>query len=135
MKIALLWITTAIAFVVFLEHAQAAESAHDLVSDCYSLERGKIGTGRHIQIPNTKKALVCWGFMEAMQALSVLIDEQGRRIIGACPPETVTTLDLIQAFLKYARSHRSELEGNAAVAVINAFQEAFPCSQAAAPLE
>jgi hypothetical protein len=45
--------------------------------------------------------------------------------MGACPAEQTTLLELIQAFVSYARSH--ELPDNAALAVTRAFQEAFPC--------
>ena len=83
----------------------------------------KTGTGEQIRIPFTKKALVCWGYMQAMQDLSVLADEDGR--MGACPSQRTTLLELIQAFASYARSH--ELPDNAALAVTRALQEAFPC--------
>jgi hypothetical protein len=42
--------------------------------------------------------------MQAMQDLSVLADENGHRIMGACPPEQTTTLQLIRSFVRYARA-------------------------------
>jgi Ssp1 endopeptidase immunity protein Rap1a len=105
--------------------AHAMGSARELADDCRSLLQAKPGTGEQIRIPFTKKALVCWGYMQAMQDLSVLADEDGRRIMGACPPQRTTLLELIQAFVSYARSH--ELSDNAALAVTRALQEAFPC--------
>jgi hypothetical protein len=83
--------------------------------------------GRHIYIPSTREALTCWGYMQAMQDLSVLADEKGHRIMGACPPEQTTTLQLIRSFVRYARAHRSELPGNAVVAVFRALRGAYPC--------
>ncbi|TMJ37189.1 MAG: hypothetical protein E6G86_17630 [Alphaproteobacteria bacterium] len=85
------------------------------------------GAGRHIYIPRTREALTCWGYMQAMQDLSVLADEEGHRIMGACPPEQTTTLQLIQSFVRYARAHRTELQGNAVLAVFRALREAHPC--------
>ena|SRR2546426_11921774 len=82
---------------------------------------------RHIYIPRTREALTCWGYMQAMQDLSVLADEEGHRIMGACPPEQTTTLQLIQSFVRYARAHRTELQGNAVLAVFRALREAHPC--------
>src|SRR6266536_4254833 len=105
--------------------AHATGSARELVGDCRSLLQAKTGAGEQIRIPFTKKALVCWGYMQAMQDLSVLADEDGSRIMGACPSQRTTLLELIQAFLSYARSH--ELPDNAALAVTRALQEAFPC--------
>jgi len=107
--------------------AHAMGSARDLADDCRTLVRAKTGAGKQIRIPFTKKALVCWGYMQAMQDLSVVADEDGRRIMGACPPERTTLLELIQAFLSYARSHAGKLPDNAALAVSLALHEAFPC--------
>ena len=122
----------AIASLVASEHAQAG-SGHDLLNDCQSLERGKMGRGNHIEIPNRRASLVCWGYMKAMQDLSVWTDENGNRILGSCPPERTTTLDLIRSFVRYGRSHRRELPSNAALAVAKAFQQAFPCDENGAP--
>jgi len=97
--------------------AAAVENARELAAYCQSLERGAKGAGRHIYIPRTWEALTCWGYMRAMQDLSVLADEEEHRIMGACPPEQTTTLQLIQSFLRYARAHRTELQGNAVVAI------------------
>ena len=57
----------------------------------------------------------------------MLADEEGHRIMGACPPEQATTLQLIPSFVRYARAHPTELLGNAAVAVFRALREAYPC--------
>ncbi len=72
--------------------AHAMGSARELADDCRSVLQAKTGAGEQIRIPFTKKALVCWGYMQAMQDLSVLADEDGRRIMGACPPERTTLL-------------------------------------------
>ena len=106
--------------------AHAMGSAREVADDCRSLLRATIGSGKEIRIPFTKKALVCWGYMQAMQDLSVLADEHGRRFMGACPPQRTTLLALIQTFVSYALSH--ELPDNAALAVTRALHDAFPCS-------
>jgi len=113
--------------VAFAWSAAAVEHAHELAGYCQSLERGAKGAGRHIYIPRTREALTCWGYMRAMQDLPVLADENGHRIMGACPPEQTTTLQLIRSFVRYARAHPSELLGNAVVAVFRALGEAYPC--------
>jgi hypothetical protein len=118
-----------IAASAFSEKASAIESARSLAGYCQSLEKGTRGTGRHIRIPNTKEALLCWGYMKAIQDLSVLAEEDGRRLIGSCPPEQITSLQLIRSFVAYARSRPGELKDNTAVVVIKALQEAFPCHQ------
>ena len=76
-----------VATVTFAWSAGAVEDAHELAGYCQSLERGVKGASRHIYIPRTREALTCWGYMQGMQDLSVLANENGRRIMGACPPE------------------------------------------------
>ncbi len=115
--------------------AGAIESESELAKYCQSLESGTKGTGPHIRIPNTKRALLCWGYIEAMQDLSVLVSPQGQRLLGSCPPEQTTLLQLIHLFVSYTRSHPKEVQGNAAAAVITALQEAFPCHQIRASAE
>jgi hypothetical protein len=116
-----------VATVAFAWSGAAIENADELADYCQSVERGAKGAGRHIYIPSTREALTCWAYMRAMQDLSVLADENGDRIMGACPPEQTTTLQLIRSFARYARAHRSELPGNAVVAVFRALREAYPC--------
>jgi hypothetical protein len=65
--------------------------------------------------------------MQAVQDLSVLADESGNRLLGSCPPENTTSLQLIRSFLGYARAHPAALTGNTAVVVIHSLQQAFPC--------
>jgi hypothetical protein len=122
----------AIALLV-CEHAHGGETAGELLNNCRSLEKGKSGSGHLILIPKTKEALVCWGYFQAMQNLSVWVNENGVRILGACPPERITQLELIHSFLKYARQHPAERKSDAALVVTRAFQEAFPCEQAVSP--
>ena len=81
-----------VATVSFACSAAAVENAHELAGYCQSLKRSVKGAGRHIYIPRTREALTCWGYMQGMQDLSVLADEDGHRIMGACPPEQTTTL-------------------------------------------
>jgi hypothetical protein len=115
------------ALAGFAERARAIESARELMNACQEVERGREGTGKDILIPNTPEALLCWGYMQAMQDLSVLVDQHGLRIIGSCPPEETTTLQVVHAFVAYARTHAAELDGNAAAMMIKALQASFPC--------
>ena len=114
------------------DQARAIDSARELVASCQELERGREGTGKDILIPGSREALMCWGYMQAMQDLSVLVDQRGLRVIGSCPPEETTTLQLIHSFLAYARAHTGELDGNAASVMIKALQVSFPCRKSGA---
>jgi ABC-type uncharacterized transport system substrate-binding protein len=98
------------------QKASAVENARDLGSYCQKLERGTKGAAQHIQIPNTKEALLCWGYMQAMPDLSVLAYEDGTRIMGSCPPEQTTDSTGVfwMEFLRRRREFIS-LAGGAAV--------------------
>jgi hypothetical protein len=109
--------------------AGATESASDMVHYCQTLERGTKGRGKHIRIPNTKQALLCWGYMQAMQDISVLVTSEGNRLVGSCPPEQTSLLQLIHIFISHERANPSEEQDNTASAVIKAFQDAFPRHQ------
>jgi hypothetical protein len=133
MRVAFALLLALIAAFGLCQKAGAVDSARDLANYCRKLEKGGKGTGQHIRIPNTKEALLCWGYMQAIQDLSVLVADDGHRIIGSCPPEQTTLLELIHAFGTYGRTHPRELQGNTAVAVIKALQQAFPCERVEAP--
>ena len=93
----IVWIAL-VATLLSASNARSIESALELSIYCRIVERGVKGAGRHVYIPHTREALTCWGYMQAMQDLSVLADQEGDRIMGACPPEKMTTLMLIQLF-------------------------------------
>jgi len=109
--------------------ARANEGASEMIHNCRTLERGTKGRGTHIRIPNTRQALLCWGYMQAMQDISVLVTSDGHRLVGSCPPEQITLLHLIHIFIKYERANPEEEQDNAASAVIKAFHDAFPCDR------
>jgi Ssp1 endopeptidase immunity protein Rap1a len=127
MKYLLVLVMALAAVPATSNQARAIESARELASACDELEKGREGAGKEIMIPGSGPALLCWGYMQAMQDLSVLVDQHGQRVIGSCPPEQTTSLELIQAVLAYARAHAKELDGNAAALVIEALQAKFPC--------
>jgi len=107
---------------------EAHAGARELAGGCQALLAGKRGSGDEIRIPRTKPALECWGYMQAVQDFAALADENGRRILGVCPPDRATLLDLVQAFVRYARTQGKNLPDNAALAVTKALQSAYPCA-------
>ncbi|MEN3377846.1 MAG: hypothetical protein V7604_3201 [Hyphomicrobiales bacterium] len=119
-----------IAACVVPQSAWAIESPGQLASYCQKLEKGARGTGENIQIPNTREALLCWGYMQAIQDLSMLADTDGHRLIGSCPPTDTRLRDFVRAFLEYEQLHRSDVEANTVVVVTKALQQAYPCAGA-----
>jgi Ssp1 endopeptidase immunity protein Rap1a len=98
------------------------------------LLKGKHGSGQHIRIPFSKPALTCWGYMQAVQDFTALADEKGQRVLGICPPDRATMLDIVQAFVRYADARGKDLPDNAALAVTQALQSAYPCTGVAEKL-
>ena len=113
---------------VFPGQVAALENSRQLADYCEAVDSGVVGRGQEVEIPGTKEAIICWGYMEALQDLSALVDQSGNRIFGTCLPEKGTLLDLIHSFVEYAHSHRTILPDNSAVAVITALKQAYPCS-------
>src|SRR5262245_4938386 len=72
----IVWIAL-VATLLSASSARSIESARELSIYCQTVERGIKGSGRHVYIPHTREALTCWGYMQAMQDLSVLADEHG----------------------------------------------------------
>jgi hypothetical protein len=122
-----------ILFLMLVAHpamqARAFENARELTNACRKVDQEVAKQGKQIWIPREKNALLCWGYMQALQDIVALTDEAGRPILGSCPPEDTATLDLLRSFLAHGRSHPEALKGNAAVAVITALQSTYPCSE------
>ena len=85
--------------------ARAFENARELTNACRKVDQEVAGKGKQIWIPRAKDALLCWGYMQALQDIVTLADEAGR-------------------------PHPETLKGNAAVAVIMALQSTYPCTEA-----
>jgi Rap1a immunity proteins len=116
-----------LATMTVWQDARAIETPLQLAKNCEGLEASTKGRRHKLEIPKTSAALLCWGYMQAMQDISALADPDGRRIAGSCPPEDGTLLDMIHAHVGYARSHQYELGDNTAAAVIKALQVLYPC--------
>jgi hypothetical protein len=118
-----------VATIVLLapQRAHAFESARELATQCESVDVSNMQSGTDVLIPGTKTALQCWGYMQAMQDLSVLVDDKGRRLRGACPSERTTLLQLTRAFVAYVDRHSDESDNDAALIVMDALRESFPC--------
>ena len=117
-----------LAAIAVSHDARALETPQQLAKNCEVLEVATKGKRQKLQIPKASPALLCWGYMQAMQDISALAEHDGRRIAGSCPPENGTLLEMIHAYVAYARSHRYDLGDNTAAAVLKALQVLYPCS-------
>lgn len=110
--------------------AKSFENANQLLSSC-ELFLGSVraqGNGFAIQT-NDPGALQCWGYIQAAQELSAIVDEGAKHpLTRACPPAESTGLQLVRVFVSYAQRHPEHLHERAGLLVIEAFRAAFPCS-------
>jgi hypothetical protein len=75
----------------------------------------------------TKEGFECWGYMEAIQDMVVMVDRTGKRLLGVCAPEESTLVQLIRIYVNYGRKNATELHNESVVVVLKALGDAFPC--------
>jgi Rap1a immunity proteins len=117
----------ATAFLLSANTAVMAQTAGEMLHACQALQRGMRVTGNTAFLPSGADAQQCWGFMSAVQEYSVLADEAGSRLLGACPAADTKTTQIVDVFVKYASAHREKLDASAAAVAYNAMAVAFPC--------
>lgn len=107
----------------------SAASAGQLLRQCEALMRGAVVRGNNVTLPTGRDAAACWFYMGAIQDLLATVEhEGGPSLLGACVPAETTRMEIISAFVKYARSQRNDLHLRATAIIIPAFNEAFPCT-------
>jgi hypothetical protein len=107
--------------------ARAFETARELAAQCQGVDVSVLRSERDAYIPGTSAASQCWGYMQAMQDLLALVDDDGKRIMGVCPNEQTSLLQMTHTFVGYAERHSSDLSNDAALIVVQALKETFPC--------
>ncbi len=107
------------------------DDARSLAAACGPVQRSIEKLKRRTSVP-LEAGLLCLGYMQAMQDISVLRDTDGRAVFGACPSDQTRLGDLIRAFVVYANAHPDERGESAAIAVIKSFRQTFPCPPSAA---
>jgi hypothetical protein len=118
----MLWLATLIV------PAAAIRNAGELLSACEDFERNvKDEGGRQLSLPLKGDVFTCFGFMNAIQDLSVLLNSDATRLLGSCPPSSSRVTQLIRVFTNYARTHPEKLHEKAGDVAILALQNAFPC--------
>ena len=117
----------AAAFLLSANTGVLAQTAGEMLHACQTLQRGMRITGNTAFLPPGTEAQQCWGFMSAVQEYSVLADQTGARLLGACPATDTKTTQIVEVFVKYANAHREKLDASAAAVAYNAMAVAFPC--------
>lgn len=111
--------------IVLAPGTAGAATARDLLKSCDIVVRSMEGSGREVSIAAGGRA--CWNYMEAVQDMVALADENGHRLLNVCVPEDGRKDGLVRAFTTYAHAHPSELDNRASLVVLQALWAAFPC--------
>jgi hypothetical protein len=107
----------------------AATSGAELLRQCQPLMQGATMSGKKVTLPRGSDAAACWFYMGAIQDLLATVEsEGGPSVLGACVPAATTRMEIVAAFVKYARSQRADLPMRATVIIIPALNNAFPCT-------
>src|ERR1700727_2379911 len=110
----------AAAFPLSANTVVLAQTAGEMLHACQILQRGMRVTGNTAFLPPGTEAQQCWGFMSAVQEYSVLADQAGTRLLGACAAADTKTTQIVDVFVKYANAHREKLDTSAAAVAYNA---------------
>ena len=90
--------------------------------------RRAVVKGDAVTLPKGQPAAECWFYMGAIQDLTATVEtEGGPSLIGSCVPSQTTRLEIVRAFVKYARAHRDDLKLRATATLIPALSDAYAC--------
>lgn len=104
-----------------------AQSGKEMLQSCQPLQRGMHVDRDKVFLSTGVNVQQCWGFIEAVQEFSILADQDGKTLLGACPDEDTKTVQIVKVFVDYARAHPDRLSLPAADVAYNAMADAFPC--------
>jgi hypothetical protein len=91
MKYLFLGLLAAVGWPLGSDGAIAATSA-ELLQSCEAVvSTAGPAAGQTIDIPT--EGLPCWYYMEAIQNMSVLVDQAGQPLLGVCAPPDSTVMD------------------------------------------
>jgi hypothetical protein len=101
-----------------------AESPQDILRSCDAVIRAA-GTAKGAELDIPAAGTPCWYYMSAVQNMSALVNEKGKRLLGICPPNDSTLLDFVRIFARYG--HKVKRDENVAALAIVGLAQAFPC--------
>jgi Rap1a immunity proteins len=110
--------------------AHSMESANELLSSCETFLRAysPAGTGFRLRGDNPA-SYECWGYINAIQQLSAILDDGGNTVTGACPEPETTAVQIVRVVVAYAQKHPERLHLRAGVVALAAMRGAFPCGR------
>lgn len=110
-----------------MHNAAGAATSEQLLQSCQVVIKAAGATqSDSVDIPVA--GLACWYYIAAIQNMSVVVDEQGRHLLGVCAPPGTTLMQFVRIFARYAQRHAREDSDNASALVLRALLNAFPCT-------
>src|SRR5690242_8757887 len=105
------------------------ETALQVESWCEPFANVLVEPDGRFQMPQSVVSGFCWGAFASIQELGNVTVDSKHRLLGFCPPEDSTRIQLIRIFLKYVQGNPSDLNKRFAFVVWDSLRDAFPCSQ------
>jgi hypothetical protein len=103
-----------------------AMTAEQLLQSCEVLLRdAKFAPDGRVRVPSD--GMRCWNYMQAIQDVSVITDEEMQPLLGFCAPPNSTLMQFIRIFVEHARRNTGELHQKGASVAQDALGIAFPC--------
>ena len=107
----------------------SAQSTESMLAGCRSVAKARVTSDGRIALGTDFPAGECWGAFAVIQSFSVVVDAQGTRLFGACPPADGTRTQLVAVFLKYADDHPARWHEEFLDFALEALRVAFPCKK------
>ena len=101
-----------------------AESAEEMLPSCTPLVAARM-SGDQADIP--ARSQQCWDAFGALQKTIVFSGESAKVIFGVCAPPGAKRIQLIAAFVDYARQNPQRLQEPFLDVATDALSGAFPC--------
>ena len=111
--------------------AAHATSPDRLLQSCQAIIR-TTGNAESRSVGIPVAGLACWYYMAAVQDLSVVVDQNGRHLLGVCAPKNTTLMQYVRIFARYAKGHPNESADGAGALALRGLVRAFPCRPATA---
>ena len=116
----------AICFVLPPTISAQANTGTEILQSCELLLRGMRGEGEKVVV--VREGILCWNYMEAVQDVISLGDENSVPLLKACIPSESSLTQLIRIFVAFGQANPAELHKRASVLVMRALWKAFPCN-------
>jgi|SRR4051812_25210383 hypothetical protein len=104
-----------------------AQTTKVVLRGCEVLVRSLTARRARGHLAKSPGAVMCWGFMAALQDLAHIRNQDTKTIPRFCLPDSITPTQLARIFISYAKEHPEQLDERPSYLVLTSWSEAYPC--------